>query len=79
MTGLSRFCSSLCCLICAGRPDLSGVDLKAGSTELQIFLEKMERKKSKVSEQQPADEVNFKEQLEILGRAQEIEKKVAIS
>ena len=39
----------------------------------------MERKKSKVSKQQPADEVNLKERLEILGTAQEIENKVAVS
>jgi hypothetical protein len=46
---------------------------------LQTFLDKMERKKSKVSKQQPADEVNLKERLEILSRAQEIEKKVDLN
>jgi hypothetical protein len=37
----------------------------------------MQRKKTKVSRQQPADEVNLKERQEILGKAQDLEKKVA--
>jgi hypothetical protein len=37
----------------------------------------MQRKKTRVSKQQPADEVDLKERLEILGSTQELEKKVA--
>ncbi len=45
---------------------------------MEIFLEKMQRRKSRVVKKQPADEINLKDRLEILGRAQEIEKKVSL-